>query len=159
MLRAPTTGDDWIGLDHDPLPVAEAIAWSVLPSCGGQVMFTGTVRDSADGRDDVTALEYEAYTEQVTPRLAEIAAEARARWPDLGRLVLLHRIGRLALEEVSVVIVASAPHRAEAFEAARYCIETLKATVPIWKREEWSGGSGWGTRAQPVRDVRAGEPS
>ncbi|HEX2850656.1 MAG TPA: molybdenum cofactor biosynthesis protein MoaE [Acidimicrobiales bacterium] len=154
MLQPPETGDDWIGLDEAPLPVAEAVAWSVLPSCGGQVLFTGTVRDSADGRDDVTGLEYEAYQEQVAPRLQAIADAARTRWPDLGRLVLLHRTGRLRLGEVSVVVVASAPHRGEAFEAARYCIDTLKATAPIWKREEWAGGSDWGTRAQPVQDVR-----
>jgi molybdopterin synthase catalytic subunit len=101
----------------------------------------------------VSLVEYEAYAEQVEPRLAQLAAEARRRWPALGRLVLLHRIGELAVGECSVVVVASAPHRAEAFEAARWCIDTLKETAPIWKREVWDGGAGWGTGARPVDEV------
>ena len=84
-------------------------------------MFSGTVRDHAEGRPGVTALTYEAYAEEVEPRLAEIAARPPGeRWPALGRLALLHRIGRLEVGECSVLVVASAPHRAEAFEAARY---------------------------------------
>ncbi|MDQ1423524.1 MAG: molybdopterin synthase catalytic subunit, partial [Acidimicrobiaceae bacterium] len=107
-------------------------------------------------RPGVTSLEYEAYAEQVVPRLAAIAAETRAKWPDVGRLVLLHRTGELAVGESSVVVVASAPHRGEAFEAARFGIDTLKSTVPIWKKETWSGGSDWGTDATSIADVRSG---
>jgi molybdopterin synthase catalytic subunit len=66
---------------------------------------------------------------------------------------VLHRTGRLALSETSVLVVASAPHRAEAFEAARFAIDTLKETVPIWKREDWSGGSDWAECSHPVRAV------
>jgi molybdopterin synthase catalytic subunit len=117
------------------------------------VLFSGTVRDHAEGRTGVTQLEYEAYVEQVEPRLRRIAAEARRRWPATGRIVLLHRIGVLALEECSVVVVASAPHREEAFAAARWCIDTLKATVPIWKRETWQGGVDWGQCAHEVVEV------
>jgi molybdopterin synthase catalytic subunit len=151
----PTSGDDWVGLTSEELPVEPAMAWSRLPSCGAQVAFCGTVRDHADGRDDVVALHYEAYAEQVVPRLEALARELRARWPDTGRVALLHRTGDLALTEVSVVVVVSAPHRGEAFEAARFAIDTLKATLPIWKREVWSGGAdeGWGTRATPVQQV------
>jgi molybdopterin synthase catalytic subunit len=118
-------------------------------------MFSGTVRDHADGRPGVSSLEYEAYEAHVVPRLAAIAAEARSRWPMLGRLVMLHRTGALAVEESSVVVVASAPHRGEAFDAARYCIDTLKETVPIWKRETWEGGVDWGTCAHEVDAVEA----
>jgi molybdopterin synthase catalytic subunit len=88
-------------------------------------------------------LEYEAYLEQVTPRLTRVADEARHRWPEIGRLVLLHRVGRLEVEDVSVVVVTSTPHRGEAFASAEFCIDTLKHTVPIWKRETWVGGSDW----------------
>ena len=98
-------------------------------------------------------LEYEAYDEQVVPRLAQIADEARRRWPSTGRLALLHRTGPLAIGESSVVVAASAPHRAEAFEAARFCIDTLKASVPIWKRETWAGGDEWGLDAQDLSEV------
>lgn len=157
----PTSGDDWVGLTSEELPVAEAAAWSRLPSCGAQVVFCGTVRDHADGRDDVVALHYEAYHEQVVPRLELLATELRARWPETGRVVLLHRTGELALTEVSVVVVVSAPHRGEAFDAARYAIDTLKATLPIWKREVWAGGEqeGWGTRATPIQPVPPVRPA
>ena len=102
----------------------------------------------------MTGLTYEAYEEVATARLGEVAAETRRRWPEIERLALLHRIGDLGLSEASVVVVASSPHRAEAFEAARFAIDTLKETVPIWKREHWSEGSDWGTAAHPVRPVR-----
>ena len=116
-------------------------------------MFSGTARDHSDGRPDVMVLEYEAYEEQVVPRLAAIADEARVRWPSLGRLVLLHRTGRVPVGESSVVVVASAPHRGDAFAAARFCIDTLKATVPIWKREQWRGGESWGLEAQHITEI------
>jgi len=102
----------------------------------------------------VQALTYEAYAGEAVRRMEEIAAAARDRWPAVERLVLLHRTGEVALSEPSVVVVASSPHRAEAFEAAQFCIDTLKETVPIWKREHWEGGSDWAESAQPVQPVR-----
>lgn len=129
------------------------MAWVVRRDCGAQVLFTGTVRDHSAGRDGVTALVYEAYAGQVEPRLRAVAREARARWPELGRTVLLHRVGRLELTDCSVAVAVSAPHRPEAFAAARFCIDTLKATAPIWKKEHWAGGEGWGTLACDVEEV------
>jgi molybdopterin synthase catalytic subunit len=119
------------------------------------VSFCGTVRDHSDGRPGVTGLEYEVYPEQAVPRLEQVAATARHRWSTTGRLVLLHRIGPLAVGEVSVVVVASTPHRAEAFDVARFCIDTLKRTVPIWKKETWSGGSEWTVCDHHSQDVGA----
>jgi molybdopterin synthase catalytic subunit len=159
VLQPPAVADDWIALTDEPLPVAAAYAWSVRPDCGGVVLFSGTVRDHAEGRAGVTSLEYEAYAEQVEPRLAAIAAEARRRHPTLGRIALLHRVGQLGLCECSVIVVASAPHRDEAFAAARFGIDTLKATVPIWKRETWEGGVDWGTCAHDVIDVHTAPTS
>ena len=144
-----------MGLGTDPLPVADALAWVRRPGCGGVVLFTGDVRDSSPGRTGVSSLTYEAYEEEVKPRLAAIAADARRRWPDVGRLVLLHRTGTLAVGDSSVVVVASAPHRAEAFEAARFCIDTLKHTVPIWKLETWDGGEDWSQGCSPIAEVHA----
>jgi molybdopterin synthase catalytic subunit len=141
-LTPPESGD-WVGVGAGTLPVETAWRWAILPGCGGIVTFCGTVRDHSDGRPGVTGLEYEAYVEQVAPRLTRVATAARERWEEIGRLVLLHRVGRLEVGEVSVVVVASTPHRAEAFEAARFCIDTVKHTVPIWKRETWSGGTDW----------------
>lgn len=152
-LQPPTEGESWTGLSHRPLPVVIASDWVVRPDCGGIVVFTGTARDHSVGREGVTRLEYEAYEEQVVPRLDEIVAAARARWEDLGRIVLLHRIGEVPLTEAAVVVAVSAPHRAAAFEAARFGIDTLKSTVPIWKREDWSEGTSWGREAQHIVGV------
>jgi molybdopterin synthase catalytic subunit len=152
-VKTPASGDEWLAVTDEVLPVDDAYQWAVRPDCGAVVLFSGTVRDHAEGRPGVTTLEYEAYAEQVEPRLAAIAAEARDRWPDTGRLVLLHRTGVLDVEESSVIVVASAPHRGEAFDAARFCIDTLKSSVPIWKKETWAGGSDWGTDAAPIDEV------
>jgi len=152
-LSPPIDGNDWIGLSREALPLTIAADWAVLASCGAVVTFSGTARDHAEGRDGVERLEYEAYEEQVVPRLEAIAAEARSRWPDLGRFVLLHRVGVVPIGASSVFVVASAPHRGSAFEAARFGIDTLKATVPIWKRETWADGESWGLASQPVTAV------
>lgn len=144
---------DWIGIGPDCLPLAGAAAWATDPADGALVVFAGTVRDHAEGRPGVCGLEYEAYEEQATVRLAALAGVARAQWPMLGRLVLLHRVGALVPGDISVLVVVSAPHRVEAFEAARWCIDTVKATLPIWKLERWAGGEDWGTGAVPVSGV------
>jgi molybdopterin synthase catalytic subunit len=154
-LAAPE-GETWLGLSATPLPVAEAVAWAVRPDCGGLVLFSGTARDHAEGRPGVERLEYEAYDAQVVPRLQAVADEARARWPTVGRVALLHRTGVVDVGDSAVVVVVSAPHRAEAFEAARFCIDTLKRSVPIWKRETWAGGESWGLEAQHIVDAGAG---
>jgi molybdopterin synthase catalytic subunit len=153
-VTPPDDGDNWLGLTEQELPIAAAYDWALRPSCGAVVLFSGTVRDHAEGRDDVQHLTYEAYDEQVEPVFASVVAELRARWPETGRVVLLHRTGRLELEESSVVAVVSAPHRPEAFEAARYAIDALKASAPIWKHEVWADGSDWGTGSHDARDPR-----
>ncbi|MGP0029804.1 MAG: molybdenum cofactor biosynthesis protein MoaE [Acidimicrobiales bacterium] len=156
-------GDEWLAVGHGPLPVDEAWRWAGRPGCGAIVTFCGAVRDHSAGRPGVTCLEYEAYEEQVVPRLSSVAGAARARWPEVGRLVLLHRVGPLSVGETAVVVVASTPHRREAFAAAEFCIDTVKQTVPIWKREIWAGGSDWslcshehdGALASPPPGVRS----
>jgi len=104
-------------------------------------------------------LEYEAYEEQVVPRLEALVGEARARWPDIGRVALIHRVGRVEIGESAVVAAVSAPHREEAFAAARFCIDGLKATVPIWKREIWEGGESWGLESQHISEAVTVAPS
>lgn len=144
-----------MGLTDQELPVAGAYDWALLPRCGAVVLFSGTVRDHAEGRDDVQHLTYEAYDEQVEPVFASIVTELRSRWPATGRVVLLHRTGQLQLEESSVIAVVSAPHRPEAFEAARYAIDALKESAPIWKHEVWADGADWGTDAHDAVDPRS----
>jgi molybdopterin synthase catalytic subunit len=145
----PRREDDWTELSNATLPVEAVTVWATRPDCGAVVTFLGTVRDHADGRPGVTELEYEAYEEHVVGALDAIIAEARRRWT-LGRVALLHRTGRLLPTDCSVVVTVSSGHRGEAFEAARFCIDTLKATVPIWKSETWVGGTDWGLEARPV---------
>ncbi len=135
--------------------VGEVADWAVKPDCGGLVVFSGTVRDHSEGRPGVSGLEYEAYVEQAEPKLGSILDEARRRWPEIGRVALLHRVGVLAPCDCSVLVAVSAPHRPEAFAAARWCIDTLKSTVPIWKRETWREGQDWGLSAHPVEEVPA----
>jgi molybdopterin synthase catalytic subunit len=151
----PDAGEEtWVALTEGPLSLDRATAWVQRPDCGAVVTFGGTVRDHAEGRPGVVELDYEAYSSQVEPGLAAIAAQARERWEGLGRLVIWHRSGRMSVGECSVVVAVSSAHRAEAFEAARFCIDTLKASSPIWKRERWAGGEDWGLGATPVESAR-----
>ena len=153
-VLAPSAGREWVELSPNPLPVDTATRWATTPAAGAVVTFLGVTREQSEGRAGVQALTYEAYAGEAVRRMEEIAAAARDRWPAVERLVLLHRTGEVALSEPSVVVVASSPHRAEAFEAAQFCIDTLKETVPIWKREHWEGGSEWAESARPVQLVR-----
>jgi molybdopterin synthase catalytic subunit len=146
-------GDDRIALTRDPVGADALVAWATTPSSGAVVSFLGVVRDHADGRDGVRGMTYEAYEEHAQRALGEVAAAARARWPEIARLAIVHRVGDLALSDVSVAVVVSAPHRGEAFDAARFCIDTLKETVPIWKQEHWTGGSDWALGEHPIEPV------
>ena len=146
-------GDAWIELTEQPLQVGEAYDWALLPSCGAVVVFSGTVRDHSDGRTDVRTLTYEAYEEEVVPKCVAIVDEMRRQWSDIGRVALLHRIGELQLTESSVLVVVSSPHRPAAFEAARFGIDALKSTVPIWKRESWGDGGDWAQSAQHITTI------
>lgn len=153
MVTAFPAGDVWVRLSGEPLSLAAAASWVEHPGCGAVVVFAGCVRDHAEGRPGVSELEYEAYPEQVEGKLAEIAEAARRRWPPLGRVLMWHRTGSLRVTECSVVVAVSAPHREEAFEASRFCIDALKTSVPIWKRERWDGGEDWGLDAHGIAEV------
>jgi molybdopterin synthase catalytic subunit len=106
---------------------------------GAVCTFLGTVRELTEGRR-TALLEYEAYPEMALRKLAELEADARRRWPILDA-ALVHRVGRLDLGEISVVVAVSCPHRDQAFDACRWLIDTLKEVVPIWKREVWADGT------------------
>ena len=108
---------------------------------GALCLFVGVVRNENEGRP-VLRLEYEAYEEMALPLMEEIAAETRRRFPvTLVRLV--HRLGALEIGDASVAVAVASPHRAEAFAACRFAIDTLKAKVPIWKKEHYADGSAW----------------
>ncbi len=110
------------------------------PRCGAVVLFLGTVRDLT-GEQVTVFLDYEAYGPMAEKKLAEIEAEVRRRWP-VGEVAMIHRLGRLDVGEVSVAVAVSCPHRAEAFDACRFAIDTLKELVPIWKKENAPDGTG-----------------
>ena len=133
--------DDWIELSAAPLSTADAVRFVTSAAAGGISSFLGTTRQetSADGRE-LIALDYEAYAEMAIEQMRALAARARERWPIVA-LALLHRTGRVALGEPSVVIAVASPHRAEAFDACRWLIDTLKSEVAVWKKEVWSDGS------------------
>ena len=144
---------EWTALVEAPIELDPLVAWATTAGDGAVVAFLGVVRDHAEGRTDVAALTYEAYEEPALRRLDEIVDGLRADWPAIDRVVIVHRLGRLALSDTAVVVVVSSPHRAEAFAAAQAAIDRVKASVPIWKQEHWAEGSDWGTGAQPIRAV------
>jgi molybdopterin synthase catalytic subunit len=135
---------DWIELTRDPLHLPTGIEFIYAAEdnwLGGINVFVGlTRREKNAAGQDLTALDYEAYEEMALEQMRALARRAAEQWP-ISRLLLLHRLGRVAVGEPSVVIAVATPHRAEAFEACRWLIDTLKAEVPIWKQEVWSGGS------------------
>ena len=118
--------------------VEEAVAHD---GAGATVTFTGTVRDRT-GEHSVIALEYEAYISMAEAFLEKIGEDISQQWPG-ARTAILHREGRVGIGEISVVIAVSHPHRAQAFEACRFAIESLKQDVPIWKKEFRTDGSVW----------------
>lgn len=117
---------------------------------GGTVLFLGCVRDHSHGQK-VVALEYEAYEPMALKQMALIEREVCARWP-VRRFAMVHRLGYMKVREISVAVAVSCAHRAEAFEACRFAIDTLKHAVPIWKKEYRPDGSFWvdGCEAHPL---------
>jgi molybdopterin synthase catalytic subunit len=128
-------------LSERPLDVAATIARVSGPGMGGLVTFIGAVRDNARGRE-IRHLEYESYPEMAEREMQKIADAAALRWPGV-KVAIAHRAGHLEIGDLAVVIAAAAPHRGEAFEACRFAIDTLKQTVPIWKKEVATDGEYW----------------
>jgi MoaE-MoaD fusion protein len=135
-------GGDIYRVVTEPLS-PEAIAAEVDdPGAGGIVIFSGVVRNETGGRP-VKFLEYEAHAAMAEVKMREIGESLRARWSGVKRVAMLHRVGRLEIGEASVLIAVSAAHRGDAFEACRYAIDTLKRTVPVWKKEHFEDGEVW----------------
>lgn len=130
-----------VALTREPVDIPALLAAVGDPRAGAVALFCGTVREHSRGRT-VQFLEYEAYETLAEREMRRIAEEAAHRWPAL-QVAVLHRLGHLEVGEISVAIAVAAPHRADAFAAARFIIDTLKQTVPIWKREVWGEGEEW----------------
>ena len=127
----------WI--TRDVIAAQDALGSVGSTADGAVVLFLGTVRDENEGRP-VSGMRYDAYVEMAEPVLREIVEEA-ARDAGTDRIAVVHRIGELAVGDVSVAIAVSAPHRAGSFDAARYIIEQIKLRLPVWKHERYSEGS------------------
>lgn len=128
-------------ITHEPLDRAALVAATAHASVGGIVVFEGVVRDNARGKQ-VHYLEYDVYPEMAIAKIREIVAEAEQRW-NVEHVAVAHRVGRLEIGEASVIVVVATPHRGEAFDACRYIIDTLKTSVPIWKKEVATNGEEW----------------
>jgi molybdopterin synthase catalytic subunit len=123
----------------EPIDVASVLREVEAPAHGAAILFVGNVRDVNDGRS-VDGMEYTAYVAMAEKEMAAIAAEARDKFSD-SFVVIVHRIGQLAIGEASVAIATANAHRDAAYQASRYVIEQLKARVPIWKREHYTDGT------------------
>lgn len=130
-----------IKISSQPLHIQACIDWIMSPESGGIDVFIGTVRNATKGKA-VVRLEFEAYEAMAITEMEKIAKKTIEKWP-VQKLLIHHRTGTLAVGEVPVIIAISAAHRAAAFEACRYVIDTLKQTVPIWKKEIFEDGEVW----------------
>lgn len=137
-----------------PITADELIPHVLTDAYGAVATFSGTVRNHARGKH-VTGLTYEAYPEMAEAEMRKIAAEVYAQWPGC-RVAMLHRIGTLAIGEVSVAIAVATPHRKESFEACEFAINRLKETVPIWKKEAYADGEVWVEGVSPGADGASG---
>jgi molybdopterin synthase catalytic subunit/molybdopterin converting factor small subunit len=140
VLIPPVSGGS-VALVEQPIDVNGLLDQVRHPQAGAIVLFLGTVRDTNQGRH-VDHLEYEAYQEMARREMEGVVETAGRRWPLLG-IGIVHRLGQLDVGEISVAVAVSSEHRKEAFEAGRFAIDTLKRTVPIWKKEVWEEGAVW----------------
>ncbi|MCJ7739066.1 MAG: molybdenum cofactor biosynthesis protein MoaE [Anaerolineae bacterium] len=133
---------DLAEITSEEISADEIVARLSTPRIGAVTTFVGIVRGTTDGRE-VQWLEYEAYTGMAEETLRRIGDEIHTRWQAIEQVAIIHRVGRLAVGEISVVIALSSAHRADTFDALHYAIDRLKEIVPIWKKETWADGSEW----------------
>lgn len=149
-------------LTNEAIDLNDALEHVTAPECGAQVLFVGTTRQFTQRPDSDCELEtdfltYEAYHEMAMHQLEQLEAQARERWP-VKRVAIIHRLGKVLPTQASVAVAVSCPHRSEAFESARWLIDTIKHDVPIWKQEhyvqsgpEWIHPTGGSCRCEPKR--------
>ncbi|HEU5141410.1 MAG TPA: molybdenum cofactor biosynthesis protein MoaE [Bacillales bacterium] len=133
--------DSFFNITEDEIQIEEVFKMVVHPNAGAVNTFIGTVREMTKGKRTLY-LQYEAYVTMAEKQLTQIGKEIEEKWPE-ARTAITHRIGRLDISDLAVVIAVSSPHRAASFEASRYAIERIKEIVPIWKKEHWEDGTKW----------------
>lgn len=129
---------DFVKITESQLSIEEATKQVTSPSSGAISTFIGTTRDNFNGKK-VVRLEYEAYTGMAEQELRKICKEVREKWSSIEHIAVYHRLGLVPITEASVIIAVSSPHRRESLEAVHFAIDTLKAKVPIWKKEVYEG--------------------
>ncbi len=128
-------------ITDEVISIQEVVDKVVHPNAGAINTFIGTVRELTKGKKTIY-LKYDAYVSMAEKKLAQIGDEIQKRWPD-AKVAISHRIGRLDITDIAVVIAVSTPHRADSYDASRYAIERIKEIVPIWKKEHWEDGEEW----------------
>ena len=142
-------------ITRKPIDPARALESVMDDDAGGTVLFVGTIRNQTNGKE-VKGLEYEVYRRMAERQIAKLEKEIRKRWPTKS-IRLVHREGKLKVGDVSVVVAVSAVHREEAFEAARYAIDRIKESFPIWKREKFRGGRYAWVKGTPIQSYPASD--
>ena len=141
-----------IQLIDKPIDVASVLDHVQSPAAGAVVLFLGTTRQFT-GQRETESLDYEAYGAMAESKLSELESEARRRW-SLCECAIVHRTGHMAVGEASVAIAVSSAHRQAAFQAGQWLIDTLKETVPIWKKENWADGQSEWVHPGPMPDIK-----
>jgi molybdopterin synthase catalytic subunit len=152
-----TAENDWFELLHSPLDIAAVVRHIRADQDGSIVTFDGFVRNESHGRS-TRYLDYEAYEPMALAKMKEIGAQIHQKF-SIHRVAILHRLGRLQIGDTSVFIAVSAAHRAAAFDACRFAIDTLKRTVPIWKKEYFEDGAVWADGELPPAPPSAAKPA
>jgi len=143
-------------ITSQPISIEEVVSKVVNRNAGAINTFIGTVRELTHGKKTLY-LEYEAYRSMAEKKLTQIGMEIREKWPE-ATTAISHRIGRLEISDIAVVIAVATPHRADSFEAARYAIERIKEIVPIWKKEHWEDGESWIGNQKETVEYKSGRP-
>lgn len=142
-MIVPNYPHDHFAVTFAPLSIDDVYQRCADPANGAIVVMSGTVRNQTQGKP-VTYLEYQAYEPMAIAVFRQIAHDIRRKCPDINRLVIHHRVGKLVIGEMSVIVAVGTPHRSEGFSACKYAIDTLKHNAPIWKKEFFvDGESNW----------------
>lgn len=149
-----TKTKDSFAITIAPLDIVDIYELANDPANGAIVMMNGTVRNKTDGRL-VSSLEYQAYEPMALNVFKSISQEIRHQWQDINRVVIHHRVGRLEIGQISVLVAVGCPHRSEAFAACQYAIDSLKHNAPIWKKEHWQDGSSSWVSIGACEDVQS----
>ena len=146
-------GRHWVYVTRDQLDFNAAIRFVEDPRAGAVVFFSGNVRNHSEGRDGVTSLSYETYEEVIVNELSKVAFSTSFDFDGIVKVAIGHRLGPCEVGESTVLIAVSSEHREAAFLAGKFAIDTLKRSVPIWKKETWSEGSDWSKNSSVIEQL------